>query len=260
MLRFVFLAAVVPTAAFAQSPPDICAASAERPGHMLVIGGSENRDALSEQQRQNLQQYGRDVGALIASYGARYIARARPQTTVEGEWPAWQGVVISRWPCREAGQAFWHSDKYQSEVIPLRRGAAAYRVGMFGPPPKHPKDTGQWTAEGGAAAKDLACDAPVYLLVMADATDTARLGAYRKALSDSGLMYSYGASDVLQGPPADVLEGDWPANFSVKVTHWPCRAAFDAFYASADYATKYKPLRAGAAEFTAVVVAEERPR
>jgi uncharacterized protein (DUF1330 family) len=224
---------------------------------MLVLGGSENRDKLSETQKTNLQQYGRDVGALIATYGAKYVARGRPTSAVEGTWPAWKGVVISQWPCREAGQTFWHSDTYQNDVIPLRRGAATYRVGMFGPPPTHPKQTGQWTAEGGPKSS---CDAPIYLLVMADARDTPKLTAYRKALNESGMMYGYGAVDVLQGPPAEVLEGDWPATFSAKVTRWPCREAFEAFYASVEYNTKYKPLRAGAADFTAVLVTAERPR
>jgi uncharacterized protein (DUF1330 family) len=262
MLRLAFVMAALMGSAVvvAQPLPDACAASADKPGHMLVIGGSEKREALSETQRQNLQKYGVEVGALIAAYGARYIVRARPRSTVEGEWPAWKGVVISRWPCREAGQAFWHSDEYQNQVIPLRKDAAVYRVGMFGVPPKHPKDTGQWTAEGGPAAKNVACDAPVYLLVMADAHDGAKLGAYRKALAESGIMYAYGASDVLQGPPAEVLEGDWPANFSAKVTRWPCQEAFATFYGSSDYNTKYKPLRAGAADFTAVILAEEIPR
>ncbi|MDX2143111.1 MAG: DUF1330 domain-containing protein [Rhodospirillaceae bacterium] len=256
----VLLATLGAVPALAQTPPDVCAASTDKPGHMLVMGGSENRDALSEPQKQNLQKYGVEVGALIATYGARYVVRSRPQSTVEGTWPAWKGVVISQWPCREAGQAFWHSEKYQNEVIPLRRGAATYRVGMFGAPPKHPEETGQWTAEGGAAAKNVTCKVPVYLLVTAEAKDAAKLGAYRKALADSGIMYGYGAVDVLQGPPAEVLEGDWPATFSAKVTRWPCRAAFDAFYASADYNTKHKPLRANAADFTAVLVAEEKPR
>lgn len=253
----ILLTAFGATHAAAQTPLDVCATSTETPGHMLVLGGSENRDALSETQKGNLQKYGVEVGALIATYGAKYIVRARPQNTIEGPWPAWKGVVISQWPCREAGQAFWRSDKYQNSVIPLRRGAAVYRVGLFGPPSKHPRETGQWTAEGGAAAKGLKCDTPVYLLVTAEAKDAARLGVYRKALADSGIMYGYGAVDVLQGPPAEVLEGEWPASFSVKVTRWPCREAFDAFYGSADYNTKYKPLRAGAAAFTAVIVAEE---
>lgn len=259
MRRFTGLLVGLTFAAFAAqgqpSTPESCAA----PGHMLVMGGTADRSKLSEEQSKRLQQYGVEVGALIATYGAFYAVRSRPQAVIEGSWPAWKSVVISTWPRRETGQTFWHSDKYSNHVKPLRKDAAEYRVAMFGPPPKHPMQTGAWTAEGGPAAKNLACNLPVYLLVTADATDQAKLGAYRKALNDSGIMYSYGATDVLQGEPAEVLEGDWPKSFSAKVTRWPCKEAFEAFYASADYNTKYKPLRAGAAEFTAVILAEEKP-
>jgi uncharacterized protein (DUF1330 family) len=249
-----------PTLAAAQSTPELCTSSREKPGYMLIMGGSENRNALSEAQTKNLQQYGREVGALIATYGATYVARSRPTEAIEGTWPAWKGVVISEWPCREAGQAFWHSDHYQNKVIPLRKGAAAYRVAMFGAVAANPKQTGEWTAEGGAKAKNMACAARVYLLVTAETKNAGMLGAYRQALSASGLMYSYGAVDILQGEPAEVLEGDWPKTFSAKVTRWPCREAFEAFYASAEYNTKYKPLRAGAADFTAVLVDAEKPQ
>jgi uncharacterized protein (DUF1330 family) len=249
-----------PTLVSAQSVPDVCASSREKPGYMLIMGGSENRAALSEIQTKNLQQYGRDVGALIATYGAKYVARSRPTAAIEGVWPAWKGVVISEWPCREAGQAFWHSDQYQNNVIPLRKGAATYRVAMFGAVAANPKQTGEWTAEGGAKAKYMACAAPVYLLVTAETKNAGMLRAYRQALSASGLMYGYGAVDILQGEPAEVLEGDWPKTFSAKVTRWPCREAFDAFYASAEYNTKYKPVRTGAADFTAVLVGAEHAR
>jgi uncharacterized protein (DUF1330 family) len=254
------LAAIWPTLSFAQDTFDVCGSSQEKPGYMLIMGGSENRAGLSDTQIKNLQQYGRDVGALIATYGAIYIARSRPTNAIEGTWPAWKGVVVSRWPCREAAQAFWNSPEYQNNVLPLRKGAASYRVAAFGGVTPNAKQTSVWSADGGPDGKNLTCNTPVYLLVTTESKNAAMLGAYRDALSASGLMYRYGAVDILQGAPATVLEGDWPKTFSAKVTRWPCREAFEAFYASAEYNATYKPMRAGAAEFTAVLVDAEQPR
>jgi uncharacterized protein (DUF1330 family) len=249
-IRLAVLAAVaLPGAGRAQQP-----AACDAPGHMLIMGGTEDPSQVPAEALERNKGYGPAVQALIAEYGARYIVRGPVAQVVEGAWPAWKRVVVSAWRCRQDGQAFWHSDKYQNEVIPLRRGAATYRVAMFGPPAKNPAETGTWTADGGPAAKGAACDAPVYLLITATAHDAARLAAYRQALSGSGLMYAYGAVDILSGPPAEVLEGDWPANYSAKLVRFPCRAAFEAFYGSADYTAKFKPMRDGAADFDVVLV------
>ncbi|MDX2222817.1 MAG: DUF1330 domain-containing protein [Rhodospirillaceae bacterium] len=242
-------ALAVPGAVHAQA-----SAACDGPGHMLIMGGTEDPAKVSPEALERNKGYGPAVQALIAEYGARYIVRGRVAHVVEGAWPAWKGVVTSTWRCRQDGQAFWHSDKYQNDVKPLRRGASTYRVAMFGPPVKNKAETGQWTAEGGPSARGVACDAPIYLLVTATARDPDKLAAYRRALSESGLMFAYGAVDVLFGPPAEVLEGDWPENFSAKLTRFPCRAAFEAFYASADYTTRFKPMRDGAADFDVVLV------
>ena len=242
-------------AALLFAPPVFAQPSCDAPGHMLVMGGTEDPAKIPPDVRERAKGYGPAVEKLIGTYGARYLVRSRPIRTVEGDWPAWKSIVVSTWPCREAGQTFWHSDKYQNEVKPLRKGAAVYSVGMFGAPPRHPKQSGTWTADGGPAAKGIACAAPVYFLVLSDVKDAAKLAAYRQKLSDTAIQYSYGAEDILIGPPAEVLEGDWPKALTAKLTRWPCVEAFDAFYTSPEYQTDIRPLRAGAAVFTSVLVA-----
>lgn len=226
----------------------------DAPGHMLIMGGTEDPARVPVEVRERAKGYGPAVEKLIASYGAAYIVRGRPVETVEGAWPPWQSVVMSEWPCRETGQTFWHSNAYQNDVKPLRKGASVYRVGMYGAPTRHPMQTGKWTAAGGPAASGVACAAPVYFLVLSDVKDAAKLAAYRQRLSETAIQYSYGAEDVLVGSPAEDLEGGWPQALNAKVTRWPCAAAFKAFYNSRQYQAEIKPMRDGAANFTAVLV------
>jgi len=67
---------------------------------------------------------------------------------------------------------------------------------------------------------------------------------------------SFQQGRYLEDAIRSVLEQDWPANFNTKVTRWPCKEAFDAWYASTEYQTKYKPLRKDAAVFQAVMSTE----
>lgn len=231
-----------------------------RPAHLLAMGGAEHFAALPEDAKAGLRRYGADVPALMAAHGGRFLARGPALAVIEGDWPEWKNLVVSEWPCLEAAQNFWRSDVYRKDLLPLRQKASVFRIALYGLPPQDPRATGVWTAEGGPAAKRVACTTPVYFLVTADIKDGPKLAAYRKALADSGIQYAYGAVDVLLGPPTEILEGDWPKTFNAKVTRWPCREAFDAFYNSTDYQTKYKPLRKDAALFEAVVVAETKQR
>lgn len=226
------------------------------PATMLAMGGARDFKALSEPQKADLRRYQAEAPQFLAAHGGSFKARGPASAVIEGDWPAWQNLVLIGFPCVEAGQRFWHAEKYQKELFPLRRETAPYRMALFGPAPKDPRATGVWTAEGGPAAKGLKCDVPVYFLVTAEVKDGPKLMAYRKALTESGIQYAYGATDVLQGAPAEVLEQDWPVNFNAKVTRWPCKEAFDAWYASTEYQTKYKPLRKDAAVFQAVIGAE----
>jgi uncharacterized protein (DUF1330 family) len=246
------------TATAAQAQDSACAPS-DGPAHMLILGGTEDFNALSEDAKARMRKYAAEVSPLLAQYGGVFRVRGRADAVIEGEFPSWKNVVVNDWPCAKAAQNFWRSDKYDKEVHPLRIGSAYYDIALYPHAAKDRRATGVWTAEGGPAAKNLKCDAPVYFIVMAKVKSPEKLDAYRKAMIDSGILYSYGAVDVLGGTPIEVLEGQWPKDFNAKVTRWPCREAFDAFYASNEYQTKYKPLRKEAGDFTAIIANEYKP-
>lgn len=86
---------------------------------------------------------------------------------------------------------------------------------------------------------------PCYLLVIAQVTDRAKMGAYAKALADSGLYAQHGGFYRFIGPAARPLE-DWPEGQSVVCAEFPSRAAAEAFWFSATYQTEVKPIRDGA--------------
>lgn len=89
---------------------------------------------------------------------------------------------------------------------------------------------------------------PAYLLVTAKVTDRAKMGAYAKALADSGLYARHGGFYRFIGPAALPVE-DWPEGTSVVLAEFPDRAAAEAFWFSAMYQDDIKPLRHGAGEF-----------
>ncbi len=88
---------------------------------------------------------------------------------------------------------------------------------------------------------------PAYLLVTATVTDRAKIGAYAKALAESGLYPKHGGFYLFSGPAALPLE-DWRGE-SVVLAQFPSRADAEAFWNSAQYQTEIKPLRDGAGEF-----------
>lgn len=258
MLKHLMVAALVfiSGAAAAESA---CSSNAGAPAHMLIMGGTPDTMTLTDEMKAGLRTYAVEVPALVAKFGGVFKARGRAAAVIEGEWPAWKNIVVSEWPCLEAGRNFWFSDDYK-KIHPLRTNASDYRIALYPPVKQDARATGVWTAEGGPAAKNLACNAPAYVLVAVDVKAPDKLAAYRKAMTDSGIQYAYGAVDVLQGAPSEILEGDWPKTLNGKVTRWPCREAFEAFYASADYNTKYKPLRKNAGAFTIIIAPEYKAK
>ncbi|WP_439532818.1 DUF1330 domain-containing protein [Polymorphobacter sp.] len=86
---------------------------------------------------------------------------------------------------------------------------------------------------------------PAYLLVIARVDDPVKIGAYAKALAESGLYARYGGHYEFIGRPAAELE-DWDASQSVVCARFPSRAAAEAFWNDAVYQTQVKPHRIGA--------------
>jgi uncharacterized protein (DUF1330 family) len=89
---------------------------------------------------------------------------------------------------------------------------------------------------------------PAFLLVTAKVTDSARMGAYSRALAASGLYARHGGHYLFLGKAAVPLE-DWPQGASMVCAQFPSRQAAEAFWADAQYQNDVKPLRAGAGAF-----------
>ena len=68
--------------------------------------------------------YGKDVPAMIAAHGGRFLVRGGALSVVEGEWKR-PRVVVIEFPSRAAAETWYHSPEYQ-KVLPLRlKGATS---------------------------------------------------------------------------------------------------------------------------------------
>lgn len=67
-------------------------------------------------------------GGRVTSVGTRLVAEPE---MFEGEWPENRHAFVIRWPCAAAAHAFWQSDSYQTESLPLRVGAGTYDIALF---------------------------------------------------------------------------------------------------------------------------------
>lgn len=71
--------------------------------------------------------YGQAAAKLVAKGGGEYVVLAPGATLLEGTLEGYTSVAISKWPSREAAQAFWDSEEY-AEVKKLREGLADCQV------------------------------------------------------------------------------------------------------------------------------------
>lgn len=67
-------------------------------------------------------------GGRVITVGTRLVAEPE---MFEGEWPENRHSFVIRWPCAAAAHAFWQSDSYQKESLPLRVGAGTYDIALF---------------------------------------------------------------------------------------------------------------------------------
>lgn len=95
---------------------------------------------------------------------------------------------------------------------------------------------------------------PVFMIVIGRITDSEKMGAYQKALMESGLYPLNRGSYRAFGRPLDVFEGDVPENQAYVVAEFPSLGAAQAFWNSDAYQQDIKPLREGAGEFEVVVI------
>jgi uncharacterized protein (DUF1330 family) len=73
---------------------------------------------------QGFAEYARDVPALIAAHGGRYIVRGDPATLLEGEREP-KRIVVLEFPSMAALNAFWDDPAYQPvKAVRLRTSTA----------------------------------------------------------------------------------------------------------------------------------------
>lgn len=218
-------------------------------GYMLVMGGIEDESIVPDMER--AMSYGPAVWDLVESYDAFYVIRKAPDVVYEGNWPAWKAGVISKWPCRETGIEFWNSNAYQNEVKPLRKDAGYYDVGMFNAGPKFPPAKNQDLVPA-------SCTNPFLVITLSKVTDTDAYGQYTAAIRETNLARRAGLGILLSGQPLEVLEGDWPSAYNTMVMTFPCKGAWEAFYAGEPYQSEIMPLRKDAGDFIIVGFEPER--
>lgn len=76
--------------------------------------------------REKFSQYTQAVPGIIADYGGHYVVIERSPVFLEGIKDC-ESVVMSKWPTKEAAQAFWNSAAYR-QVVPLREGTGEFQV------------------------------------------------------------------------------------------------------------------------------------
>lgn len=95
-----------------------------------------------------------------------------------------------------------------------------------------------------AVAPASACEGPPVLMVVAGPThDRARMIAYGKAIADSGLYQKLGGYYLNVPRPVATFEGEPAVGYSTLIVRFPCLANAQAFWNSAEYQQKIKPLR-----------------
>jgi uncharacterized protein (DUF1330 family) len=99
-----------------------------KPVRMLVHGVIRDRAAFVAYVRALAE------SGLYARFGGEYEAMTPALAVLEGEPPPGRGVIIARWPCREAAERFWNSPEYR-EIVKLREGIADFEVTLLPVPP-----------------------------------------------------------------------------------------------------------------------------
>lgn len=110
-------------------------ASCVDPVRMLVYGNISDRDKLVTYARALAE------SGLYAKHGGYYEATTPQLDVFEGEPPDGRGVIIARFPCLAAAQAFWNSPEYTA-IRKLREGIAEFEVLVL-PTVRYPADLPQ---------------------------------------------------------------------------------------------------------------------
>ena len=88
--------------------------------YMIVTAAIHDREKF-------ITGYGAAAAELIGKFGGEYLIRGPGAELLEGDFGDGAGVVVSKWPDREAAKTFWNSPEY-AEVKKLREGLADVQV------------------------------------------------------------------------------------------------------------------------------------
>jgi uncharacterized protein (DUF1330 family) len=112
------------------TPPAMPPGECTKPVLMLVQGRITAFGGMGEYARKL-----RDTG-IYPSVGGYYVASGRPVDIFEGAYPDDQTFIVARFPCLAKARAFWYSELYQREILPLRAGAGTFSVSVYEEQPR----------------------------------------------------------------------------------------------------------------------------
>lgn len=109
------------------------------PVYMVVAGPTHDRARMMA--------YGQAIAdsQIYDRLGGYYINAPRAVATFEGDTPPGYATLIVRFPCLANAEAFWNSDVYQNEILPLRQNPSAgdYFVTVYPEIPLRPEMVGK---------------------------------------------------------------------------------------------------------------------
>jgi hypothetical protein len=179
--------------------------------------------------------------------GATFIVDQVPPWSYEGP-RQWGRITVARWPCFEQAQAVWRKLR-----PPQRLGqdkARLHTAALYSG-----KNYGDWPP--GSLELPAGCTRPIYAMSINTTYNEAQYGLYKAALMKTTYVQKLGSTTLFSGAPSASLN-NWPADTTASMTHWPCKAAFEAFYLDPVYTKTIKPLRAGAIDYRIVAFPDIR--
>lgn len=95
------------------------ASTCDAPVIMVVAGPTRDRARMLA--------YGQAIAdsKLYHQLGGYYLNQPRAVAQFEGESPPGYTTLMVRFPCLENAQAFWNSEVYQQQILPLRQNPSA---------------------------------------------------------------------------------------------------------------------------------------
>ena len=120
-----FLAQIVDPAVTKERPLEGARAAApagsscDQPVIMVVAGPTKDRARMLA--------YGRAIAesGLYKQLGGYYLNAPQAVAQFEGSPPAGYTTLMVRFPCLENARAFWNSEVYQQQILPLRQNPSA---------------------------------------------------------------------------------------------------------------------------------------